>query len=297
LGDFLKKEIGMLKKIFLKIFVLSMFLFATNLYSESEYLLYSSSSHSPTQDGCVENFIRGSNLVVATILQGLAQTCNQVSNAIGAGTEKEKHQAALGVVGSLLNLAGAVTAQKELEKQEKKQTKGLEHDVTTRLIDLINKMIDATEGQNLRSVEKKVECLEEVEKIRDIKDVEKRGLLIEKILATPTRAKRLLRGLYVVLKDFGVVNISTLVEIVKEKIRDSKNQQISKKEEELDGRKNETVVSDDLICLVKIIWNVLLDAFKNEEGATAYLKKQFFGLVDYIYEKLNEKKNGGEPKA
>lgn len=55
----------------------------------------------------------------AALLNGIANTCNEVGKAMGAETPQEKQQAVMTVIGSVFALAGRVTEEQEKERKER----------------------------------------------------------------------------------------------------------------------------------------------------------------------------------
>lgn len=75
------------------------------------------------------------------LLYGIANTCNQISNAVVAETQKEKQQAVFGVLGSLFILAGDIAGEEvkrnsenKVEEANHQQTRAAESVPTLKLI-------------------------------------------------------------------------------------------------------------------------------------------------------------------
>jgi hypothetical protein len=66
--------------------------------------------------------------VTSAFLHGLANTCSQLGNALSANNEKEKQQAAIGIVGSLLSMAGSITAEREKKEERDRENDNRDDD-------------------------------------------------------------------------------------------------------------------------------------------------------------------------
>jgi len=234
---------------------------------------------------------------LSKLLHGMAHVCNNIGNATVAETKQEKQQAALGVVGSMLNLAGDMSEKEEQEENEKSRSLKKVVFVDTSA-DFINQFIEDIDWQEI-AVKRDVKTflLDQLVQIKT-KHARKKAIL-EKLQTKATR-KVLWKEVFTILKEFGESQFVPLVASLMQDIGVQLDHLVNRLNRNIrvegadgiDGVDGEEEVSEDVVDLLKAIWNFAMDILEKEKGVATYVKEQFFLLLDYLYDEFLEDSMG-----
>jgi hypothetical protein len=144
---------------------------------------------------------------VSKLLNGIANTCNQLGNAVTAETKQEKKQAALGILGSLFSIASDMTAQEETKRTQ--QDMPQEEEMLTRTIGLAACLTNNINSSEWSLQELNVPLIVHFASLENALDRERE---IKECLRSPEGTKQLLDETFRTVKRFITDRVPFLIQ-------------------------------------------------------------------------------------
>ena len=208
----------------------------------------------------------------AVLLHGLAGTCDKLQKALSAQNEQEKQEAALGIVSSLLTLAGDSAEKDDIGKER----------VATRAAKLTDKLLDMLKAGEVDVNEfAKFSYLSE---LAATKDHGARKELLASWFKSKETAKKVLMEVFLALKMRTDVLLPDVFKTLNTTITRGWDV-ASVRSADLDEDGCE--ISQSVLKLISMFWTFVSDVYKKEDIGK-YLKTQLMHVWDFIKNEVME---------